>query len=133
MSGPVEIDPALVDRFRENLTRVSRLGQDDRLGVAVSGGPDSVALLLLAHAALPGRVEAATVDHGLRPEAAGEARFVADLCATLGVPHAILAVTVEEDGDGIQAAARAARYAALGRWAGARGLAAIATALVLAP
>ena len=62
----------------------------DRLGLAVSGGPDSLALLLLAHAAFPDRVAAATVDHMLRPEAAEEARFVADICAERDIPHAIL-------------------------------------------
>ena len=52
-----------------------------RFGVALSGGPDSVALLLLAAAATPGQVEAATVDHRLRPEARAEALWCADLCA----------------------------------------------------
>ena len=57
--------PDLVSRFRSDLEAVA--GPDPGpLAVAVSGGPDSLALLLLAHAAFPGRVEAATVDHGLR-------------------------------------------------------------------
>ncbi|QJU59549.1 tRNA lysidine(34) synthetase TilS [Sphingomonas sp. AP4-R1] len=101
-------------------------GED--LAVAVSGGPDSLALLLLASAALPGRVAAVTVDHGLRPEAAGEARFAADLCTVLSVPHATLRVTVADDPAGIQAAARRERYAAMAQWAHARGIAALATA-----
>ncbi len=94
--------------------------------MAVSGGPDSLALLLLAHAALPGRVEAATVDHGLRAEAAAEAAFVARVCDELGVRHATLDVTLAPGN--LQAEARAARYAALANWAGQRGLAAIVTA-----
>ena len=94
--------------------------------MAVSGGPDSLALLLLAHAAMPGAVEAATVDHGLRAEAAAEAAFVASICAALGVPHATLTVTLAAGNR--QAEARAARYAALAGWAADRGLAAIATA-----
>jgi len=97
-----------------------------KLGLAVSGGPDSLALLLLAAEALPGQVEAATVDHGLRPESAGEAAFVAGECAALGVPHAVLTVTVAEGN--VQAAARAARYAALAEWVQARGLSALVTA-----
>lgn len=98
-----------------------------RLGVAVSGGPDSTALLLLlAAAALPGRVEAATVDHGLRPENAREADEVARLCARLDVPHATLPVTLSAGN--VQDAARQARYAALGAWAQSRELAAVATA-----
>ena len=99
-----------------------------RLGLAVSGGPDSLALLLLARAALPGRVEAATVDHGLRAAASAEAEGVARLCAELGVPHATLVVSVDADRGSVQSAARAARYAALAGWMGERGLAALATA-----
>jgi len=92
----------------------------------VSGGPDSLALLLLAHSAMPADIEAATVDHGLRPESAGEAAMVARLCAELGVAHAILRVDVA--GGNLQDEARRARYAALEGWARERGLAAIATA-----
>ena len=53
----------------------------------MSGGPDSLALLLLAHAAFPGKVAAATVDHGLRAESADEVAQVARICAVIGVPH----------------------------------------------
>jgi tRNA(Ile)-lysidine synthase len=97
-----------------------------KLGLAVSGGPDSLAMLLLAQAAIPGQVEAATVDHGLRTEAADEAALAGRLCDQLGVPHQTLRVTVA-DGN-LQASARSARYAALGTWAAARGIAALATA-----
>lgn len=106
--------PDLVSRFRLDLEVAG--ADPGALAVAVSGGPDSLALLLLAHAAFPGRVEAATVDHGLRSESAAEAETVARLCAEIGVPHRILAVTVEAAGEGLQAAARAARYAALAEW-----------------
>jgi tRNA(Ile)-lysidine synthase len=84
-----------------------------------------MALLLLAAAALPGRVEAATVDHGLRAESAAEAASVAALCAELAVPHATLPVAVPAGN--LQNRARAARYAALAAWCDARGLAALAT------
>lgn len=97
-----------------------------RLGLAVSGGPDSLALLLLGHAALPGRVEAATVDHRLREESAAEAADVSRICAELGVPHETLRVTVA-DGN-VQAQAREARYAALADWMRRKDLAALATA-----
>ena len=96
------------------------------MGVAVSGGPDSLALLLLAAEVLPGRVEAATVDHGLRPESADEARDVAAICGALDVPHEVLTVTLEPGN--VQSEARAARYAALSGWMDRRGLAALATA-----
>lgn len=94
--------------------------------MAVSGGPDSMALLLLAAEALPGKVEAATVDHGLRPESAEEALMVARVCEALGVPHAVLPVTLAAGN--LQSEARAARYAALAGWLESRGLSALATA-----
>jgi len=97
-----------------------------RLGLAVSGGPDSLAMLLLAHAAIPERFEAATVDHGLRAESAAEGEFVARLCAALGVPHATLRVEVAAGN--LQDEARTARYAAMSAWAAERGLSALATA-----
>jgi tRNA(Ile)-lysidine synthase len=105
---------------------LNRLVPEGALGVAVSGGPDSLALLWLVAAARPGRVRAATVDHGLRAESAGEAAVVADYCAQLGVPHDLLSVIVEP-GASLQAQAREARYAALGDWAGRHALAAVAT------
>lgn len=116
--------PELTARFAADLAALWPGG--GKLGLAVSGGPDSLALLLLAHAALPAGVEAATVDHGLRAESAGEAGLVAEICAELDVPHATLTVTLEPGN--LQAEARAARYAALAGWMEARGLAALATA-----
>jgi tRNA(Ile)-lysidine synthase len=104
------------------------LASGERIGVAVSGGPDSLALLLLAAAARPGLVEAASVDHGLRQGSRGEAEAVARLCETLGVHHDIL--TIEWPSlptSALQEQARTARYRVLGAWAKARGLATIAT------
>jgi tRNA(Ile)-lysidine synthase len=72
-------------------------------------------------------VEAATVDHRLRTNSAGEAAMVAEVCAGLGVPHAVLPVTVGT-GSSLQRQAREVRYAALGQWAAEHGLAAVATA-----
>ena len=115
-----------VARFRADLEALTG-GPPDRLGVAVSGGPDSLALLLLAGAAYPGRVHAATVDHGLRPEGAAEAAFVAGLCGQLGIPHATLCAGMRETSN-VQAAARARRYALLAQWAGEIGAAFLATA-----
>ncbi len=96
------------------------------LGLAVSGGPDSLALLLLAHAALPGKIAVASVDHGLRPEAAGEVALVERLCGERGIPFTALTVRVALGN--VQAEARIARYAALARWGAQAGLGAIATA-----
>ncbi|MCX7285706.1 MAG: tRNA lysidine(34) synthetase TilS [Novosphingobium sp.] len=95
--------------------------------MAVSGGPDSLALLLLFHEVAPRDFLVATVDHGLRPEAAAEAAMVAALCARLGVPHHTLTLSLEQ-GSAVQQRARVARYAALGHWCTAQGLAALVTA-----
>ena len=86
-----------------------------KLGLAVSGGPDSLALLLLAFHAYPGRIAAATVDHRLRPAARTEAEFVASICHERGIPHAILTPLVPIRGS-IQSAARRARYGLLNDW-----------------
>jgi tRNA(Ile)-lysidine synthase len=121
------IDPRLVDRFAGDLAALCG-GETGLLGVGVSGGPDSLALLLLSEAAAPGRVRAATVDHGLRAGSGNEAAFVARLCAERGIPHATLPVEVRRDGRGLQAAARQARYAALGAWMRRDGIGTLLTA-----
>ncbi len=90
------------------------------LGVAVSGGGDSMALLhLAADWARAGNVtlSAATVDHGLRPEAADEARMVAKNCARLGVAHQVLHWGKWDSSGNLQDAARRARYGLLSSWA----------------
>lgn len=84
-------------------------------------------MLLLAAAAFPEQVTAATVDHRLRPESAKEARFVAARCDDLGVPHEILTVEVAA-GQNVSDAARSARYAALAEWQARQRLEWIATA-----
>lgn len=124
----VPVAPELVDRFRADLVALWPFVAEDwaRLGIAVSGGADSLALLLLAHAALPGRVEAATVDHQLRAASGEEAGRTAAYCAQLGVPHQIHRVEVARGN--LQDRARAVRYAALGTWCEKRGLHGLATA-----
>ncbi len=117
---------AAVERFRADLAALIGSGPM-RLGVAVSGGADSLALLLLAHHAFPGDVRAATVDHGLRAEAADEAEFVAGICAARAIPHCILRPLTPITGS-VQAAARTTRYALLGGWAEANDITWIATA-----
>lgn len=120
------IDSDLLASFAGDLDRLS--APSDRIGVAVSGGPDSVALLLLCAAARPGRIEAATVDHRLRPESADEAQAVATLCEQLQIPHAILPIDWSETPQtGLQERARTARYARLGEWMRKRRLQALAT------
>jgi tRNA(Ile)-lysidine synthase len=108
-------------RFTDDVAALTGGGAGDRFGLAVSGGPDSMAMLLLAHAAFPGRIAAATVDHGLRAESGDEARFVASVCAARGIPHDILTLQALPQGN-VSAMARAARYDALDAWATAQGL-----------
>lgn len=107
------IDPAATDRFARDLAALLP-NPTGRIGLAISGGPDSLALLLLAKASLPDIV-AATADHGLRPEAADEARFVAQICADLGVDHSILTLANGPVGN-TSSWARQARYQALEDW-----------------
>ncbi len=113
-------DPALIARFRRDLEALTGCPAG-RLGIAVSGGPDSLALLLLAAAAFPDAVQAATVDHQLRPESANEAAFVAELCAGLGVTHATLRPGAPISGS-LQAEARRVRYGLLEDWREREGL-----------
>jgi len=116
-----------IERFAADLDALAPA--EAPIGVAVSGGPDSLALLLLAAAARPGEVEAATVDHRLRAESAAEAAMVASLCESLGIQHrTLVADWSAPPQSNIQAAARALRYRLLNDWAIGRGLAAIATA-----
>lgn len=117
----------LVERFRRDFEMLAADAQGG-LAVAVSGGPDSMALLLLAQAAYPGRIQAVTVDHGLRPEGAEEAALVGRHCAAINIPHATLTISVVADGSGIQASARKARYEVLGRWLASAGLVSLLTA-----
>ncbi|MGI4947682.1 MAG: tRNA lysidine(34) synthetase TilS [Janthinobacterium lividum] len=112
--------PAPVARFRADLEVLTGdpPTTDRRLGIAVSGGGDSLALLLLAAAAYPGAVMAATVDHGLRAESAAEAAMVGDMCARLAVVHTVLRVADDFSfGGNVQDRARTARYALLAGWA----------------
>ena len=123
----MNIDSPYLARFAADLGAL--VAPHERLGIAVSGGPDSLALLLLAATADPGQIEAATVDHGLREGSADEAAMVAALCQRLNVPHQILTADwAVPPAANIQAAARAMRYRLLGGWAQMQRLPAVATA-----
>jgi tRNA(Ile)-lysidine synthase len=117
----------LLNRFNRDVDALIPPGV--RIGIAVSGGPDSLALLLLAAAARPGKIEAAAVDHALRTGSREEAEMVAGVCTNLGVPHAILtAIWDDRPATAIQERAREERYRLLADWAKNRKLDAIATA-----
>ncbi len=102
--------------------------------LAVSGGPDSMALMHLASRwlSLKGRAPASiavlTVDHGLRPESANEAAFVAARAGELGFTHTTLAWTGQKPKTGIQAAARSARYDLMAAYCREHGIACLVTA-----
>lgn len=111
---------ALIGRFQAALGPV-----DHPLGLAISGGGDSVALLLLAvEAGLP--VAAVTVDHGLRAEAAAEAAWVAALCTRLGVRHEVLRWQGWDGAGNLQDAARRARLRLIADWAQRHGIGVVA-------
>ena len=93
---------------------MDRLGPWDgerRVAVAVSGGPDSLALALLAQRW--GTPSAFIVDHGLRPESATEAEGARFALAARGIPARVLVLAGLAKGPGLAARARAARYGAL--------------------
>ena len=103
--------------------------------VAVSGGCDSVALLRALRAIAtdgPGQFCVAHLNHQLRPEADEDERFVVDLCGRLGVNcevgHSAVERLADESGDGLEAAARRARYDFLEQTAGRLGARFVATA-----
>lgn len=116
---PDEERDGLPDRLRvatRDLTG-GEIALRQRIGIAVSGGADSMALLDCAALLWPGQVKAATVDHGLRPEAAKEANMVREFAERVGVPHVTLRPDQPITGS-VQANARTMRYALLDRWRG---------------
>ena len=108
-------DDRLVGLVREALP------DGEVIGVALSGGGDSTALLHLCLAA-GFRVEAVTVDHRLRPESRDEAAGVAAGCARLGIPHEVRVWTHGPVPGNLMDAARRARLGLILAWAQARGI-----------
>ena len=120
----------------ETKTLFAGLNSAKTLLLAVSGGPDSTALMVLAarwRGALRGgpKLVAATIDHGLRAESAREARAIKALAQSLGIAHRTLRWSGVKPKTGLQEAARAARYALLGAAARAAGANHILTAHTL--
>ncbi len=112
------------------------LADSPALVLAVSGGPDSTALMVLAARWAKARNKgpkliAVTVDHGLRPEAAREAAAVKRLARQLGIEHRTLRWTGKKPKTGLQEAAREARYRLLSGAARKAGAPAILTAHTL--
>jgi tRNA(Ile)-lysidine synthase len=119
---PSAIDPAA---FALAMQAFAPFESNPAVAVAVSGGPDSLALLLLVdrwareHG---GTAIALTVDHGLRPDSAPEAARVGAWAKARGIAHAVLPWAGEKPRSGIQAAARQARYDLLADACAARGM-----------
>lgn len=130
LSGGMVAQSGLADpasRFRAEVLRLGFDPQTQTLGLAVSGGGDSMAMLHLAQRAGL-KVRVASVDHGLRAASAGEARMVAAAALALGIDHSTL-VWQGWDGRGnLQDRARRARRALLSEWAQNNKLAAVALA-----
>ncbi|WP_395666035.1 tRNA lysidine(34) synthetase TilS [Methylocella sp.] len=129
--GPDLRDPEAV------ATLFAALRDADKILLAVSGGPDSTALMLLAHAWRAGLVAqgaqapqlaVATVDHGLRPESRAEAEAAARAAAEAGFAHEILVWEGEKPKARLQERAREARYLLLAAHARRVGAGVVATA-----
>ena len=117
-SHPIAPDDRLARALEPDLIHRDATG----ILLAVSGGPDSTALMHAAAALRSHRpLHVATVDHGLRPEARSEAEAVGRLAANLGLPHRILTWDAPRRTGGVQAAARAARYRLLADHAASLG------------
>lgn len=114
--GPLSLPPLTPlsdDEFAARMARFAPFESAPAIAAAVSGGRDSMSLALLASrwvAAQGGDFVAITVDHGLRPGSASEARKVGDWLAAHDIRHAILRWPGPYPESGIQAAARQARY-----------------------
>jgi tRNA(Ile)-lysidine synthase len=121
---------------RELSQLFSDLGNFQKVLLAVSGGPDSTALLMLAQRWRSARKNgpaliAATVDHRLRTESKAEALAVAKIARSLRVPHHTLVWAGRKPSTGLQQAAREARYSLLADLAHKLGAQAIVTAHTL--
>ena len=120
MSAP----PLTLGELAEVLDQIGGFEARPFVAVAVSGGPDSMALAILADRwarQRGGEAWALTVDHRLRPESVAEAQTVAEWLAARAIPHEVLVWADKKPASGIQQAARAARYRLLAGWCRERG------------
>ncbi len=111
--------PLGLAEFAARLEQLGGFEHDPFIAVAVSGGPDSLALTILADRWVRlrgGRMCALSVDHGLRPESTAELRQLAAWLAARGIDHRILVWRGEKPSTHIQERARAARYRLLQDW-----------------
>lgn len=107
--------PSLLRHVRTTLTRECEVKPGDTIAVAVSGGPDSLALLhclFLLREELGLGLAGLSIDHGLRPESVQEVELVEGFCQAAGIPFWSCRLLLK-DGPNLQARARDARYRAL--------------------
>jgi tRNA(Ile)-lysidine synthase len=118
--APVRSHYALLsESFCDALSALGPFEPQPHLAIAVSGGSDSMALLLLAQHWVQqqgGALTALTVDHRLREASTHEAQHVAQWCEARGIAHHILTPAHTHAGNNLQAAARSWRYRALTDW-----------------
>lgn len=120
----MQAKPLSLGEFGAALAALARFESTPFLAVAVSGGPDSLALAILADRwarARAGEICALTVDHRLRPESGDEIRRLASWLTAGGIRHEVLVWSGEKPKSGIQEAARVARYRLLAGWCRERG------------
>jgi tRNA(Ile)-lysidine synthase len=124
VAEPRGAEPLTDAEFGAALAAIAEFERAPFLAVAVSGGPDSLALTILADRwarARGGDICALTVDHRLRPESADEVRRLGAWLAMRGIRHEVLVWAAEKPATGIEAKAREARYRLLLRWCREQG------------
>jgi tRNA(Ile)-lysidine synthase len=112
----VQVAITTSDAFAAAMAALGPFEPAPRLAAGVSGGPDSMALALLADAwarALGGSLQALIVDHGLREASAAEAAEVASQLAECGIAARVLTITGLVRGPALAERARAARFSVL--------------------
>lgn len=123
--APASASPPLgLDEFAARLDRLAGFETSPLVAVGVSGGPDSLALAILADRwarRRGGEIHALSVDHRLRPESAAELARLARWLEARAIRHEILVWDGEKPRTRIQEAARAARYRLLEGWCRAHG------------
>ena len=121
----------IAEHLSGSLSRVVGVAEAGRIGVAVSGGGDSMALLSFLHSwCMTRRIElcAVSVDHGIRKESLDECRRVGEFASELDVSHQILTSDGARLTGNLQDAARRLRYTLISDWARTTGLGFVALA-----
>lgn len=120
-----ETAPLSDDAFEAMMDGLGPFEARPHIAVAVSGGADSLCLAIMANrwtSRRGGSITALTVDHGLRPEAAEETRWLGRWLDALAIEHRILPWTGPKPRTGVQAAARRARYDLMNSWCRETGI-----------